>query len=181
MKKNIEVKALYADLERAEKIACAIGATFQWRKRQSDIYWQTPQGRLKLRLQEGDPAQLIAYRRSCEPGPRPSEYEIFFTDQPQLLQGVLSNVLVQDIVVEKMRTLLLWKNVRIHLDQVRDLGNFIEFEAVINSDSQQATKHVEWLLQQFSISPSSLIDKGYYELLKEGKSASQTQGVSRQQ
>ncbi|MDZ7371396.1 MAG: class IV adenylate cyclase [candidate division KSB1 bacterium] len=181
MKKNIEVKAVCADLERAEQIAYAIGATFQWRKRQSDIYWQTPQGRLKLRLQEDDPAQLIAYRRSCEPRPRPSEYEIFITDQPQLLQGVLSNVLIQDIVVEKLRTLFLWKNIRIHLDQVRDIGTFIEFEAVIDHDSQQATQDVEWLLQQFSISPSFIIDKGYYELLKESKSASQTQGFSRQQ
>lgn len=39
------------------------------------------------------------------------------------------------VVVEKVRRLLLWHNARIHLDKVRDLGTFIEIEAVADPAS----------------------------------------------
>lgn len=44
-------------------------------------------------------------------------------------------------VVTKRRHLLLWSDVRIHLDTVERLGNFIELEAVAPADSDLTREH----------------------------------------
>ena len=49
------------------------------------------------------------------------------------------------MVVEKKRRLFLYKNSRIHLDEVRGLGTFIEFEVLVKHGKQQAQKLLELL------------------------------------
>ena len=49
--------------------------------------------------------------------------------------AALSETLGVDVVVEKRRHLLLWKTVRIHLDEVTGLGSFVELEAVAGAGS----------------------------------------------
>ncbi len=48
------------------------------------------------------------------------------------------------VVVSKRRRLFLWEGVRIHLDEVEDLGNFVEFEAVLPQAGDLATAHEGW-------------------------------------
>jgi adenylate cyclase class IV len=64
-------------------------------------------------------------------------------------------------------------NVRIHLDQVRGLGNFLEFEAVMPKDSAKIrraeTRKVEKLLKIFQVSPKDMIDISYRDMLKRKK------------
>ena len=45
------------------------------------------------------------------------------------------------VVVRKRREVLLWDNVRIHLDAVDDLGTFVELEAVVDELHDEATCH----------------------------------------
>ena len=70
-------------------------------------------------------------------------------------------------VVRKQREVLLLGNVRIHLDRVEGLGEFIEFEAVLAEgaagDSERAK--VQELMARFGIAQSDLEGQAYVDLL----------------
>lgn len=165
--KNLELKAHCPDLETAYRIAEAIGARFQWTQEQCDIYWQVPLGKLKLRRQAGQAAQLIAYHRPQNPESKLSHYQIVETADEDHLKAVLSLVLPIDVQICKIRTLFLWNHVRIHLDQVRLLGDFVEFEAMLDEQNpiEQAERDLMFLQERFSIVAEDLVECGYYELL----------------
>jgi adenylate cyclase class 2 len=70
-------------------------------------------------------------------------------------------------VVEKARRLLLWHNVRIHLDRVTGLGHFVELEAVATSPGglEVERDRVEELRAVLGIADAHLVARGYADLL----------------
>lgn len=168
---NLEIKAHYHDLQEAAQIAAAIGASKEWSRRQSDTYFRVSQGKLKLREEEGPRAELIAYRRPVQAEAKTSEYLLYPLDNPLLLKEVLSAAMPVELVVQKIRTLYLWHNVRIHLDVVEQLGSFIEFEAVLSEKEgpKLSRKRLDYLTKQFVIKASDMIQIGYYELLNQSR------------
>jgi adenylate cyclase class IV len=98
-------------------------------------------GRLKLREIVGVRAELIQYERSNEARSRKSEYRLTPISHPEELKASLAAALGLRGQVEKHRHVLLWHNVRIHLDKVKSLGTFIEFEAVMSSGEDEPTGH----------------------------------------
>ena len=68
-------------------------------------------------------------------------------------------------VVEKKRRLFLYKNSRIHLDEVYGLGTFIEFEVLVKYGKRQAQKLLEVLSLEFNITPASIVPGSYSDLL----------------
>jgi adenylate cyclase, class 2 len=166
--RNLELKAYCADLAAAAHIAEKLGARQQWAKTQIDTYFSVPQGRLKLRQMEGESSQLIAYVRPQTSDAKVSDYRIFYADKAGDLLSVLSRVLKADVRIVKKRMLYLWKKVRIHLDSVDGLGDFIEFEAVLDSDyhKPEAQDDIDFLKNLFKIAADDLYKSGYYELAK---------------
>lgn len=129
MPSNVEIKALIRNLEEIRAIAARLsnsaGETFQ----QCDTFFNVPNGRLKLReFQTDTPAQLIFYNRGDQLGPKLSNYSIATITDPHQLKCTLSAALGIKGEVKKTRTLFLIGRTRIHLDQVEQLGDFIEFE-----------------------------------------------------
>ena len=61
----------------------------------------------------------------------------------------------------------MFKNVRIHLDTVVDLGEFVEFESVIGDkySREQAERNLEELLHKFSEFSWEVIPESYSDLL----------------
>ena len=141
-RRNIELKARCPDLAAASRAARAIGARDAGLLVQTDSYFQVPRGRLKLRETDGKPAELIWYVRPNETSFRGSDYYVLPVPEPAATRAALSAALGLRGVVAKRRELMLWHNVRIHLDQVDRLGSFIEFEAVVGGDdADEATSH----------------------------------------
>jgi len=137
--RNIELKARCADLQRAAQAAQNIGATHAGELHQLDTYFHFAHGRLKLRETEGRAAaELIAYQRANDPAFRGSDYYVIPISHPAEMKAALSKKLGVRGEVRKRRELLLWHNVRIHLDDVAALGTFIEFEAVISPTDDEA-------------------------------------------
>ncbi len=70
-------------------------------------------------------------------------------------------------VVEKVRTLYLWHNVRIHLDRVAGLGEFMEFEAVLSDGHDDADGHrkLAVLQEAFGIQPAGCLKTSYLEMM----------------
>ena len=163
---NIEIKARCNDRERAEENLTALGAGPAGLFDQKDTYFNVEEGRLKLRLIGPDDGHLIFYRREDIAEPTRSDYEIAFTTDPEALGLMLREVLGSWIEVKKRREVWLWENVRIHLDEVKDLGNFVELEAVTDEKGvQESHQRVETLMRALEIRPDHLIACSYGDLL----------------
>lgn len=171
---NIEIKAKCSDLLKARKIAQDHATGYVGVLHQLDTYFQTKSGRLKLREINGEKAELIPYFKDYSLGPMQSNYSVLPTNEPDKLKSILNHILGEFAVVDKKREVFLINNIRIHLDQVKDLGSFIEFEAVYD-DSHLENKEIEIqkvnkLMETFGITKENLLDKSYidYLLAKKG-------------
>jgi homotetrameric cytidine deaminase len=140
-RRNVELKARDADPEATLQRALSLGASDEGVVRQRDTYFGRARGRLKLREQEPGGAQLISYQRPDYAQARTSAYRIADVADPSALREALDASLGTRVVVDKRRHLLLYENVRIHLDAVEGLGAFVELEAVAAPDSDLSREH----------------------------------------
>ncbi len=163
--RNIELKARLGDVAKAARVCEEIGAVYRGDIRQTDTYFHVPSGRLKLRQNDPGDTELIFYHRADLPGSKASDYEI--APASRELGDVLARALGVRVVVQKVRSLWLWHNVRIHLDTVEQLGTFIEFEAVLRGGLDDADGHqkVADLRRCFAIVDSDLLVRSYVDLL----------------
>jgi len=176
--RNIEIKARCAELARAREVARRLGAVSAGTQHQIDTYFCTsagpdagkigsPSDRARLKLREGEKTELIWYRRPDESGPKASDYAVAPVAYAEQLRAVLSSALGTWVTVEKTRELWLLENVRIHLDEVRGLGSFLEFEAVVGADHSESLclAGLRRLLEAFEITEQDLIAGSYSDLL----------------
>src|SRR5919199_5865424 len=137
-RRNVELKARDADPARSLERCVALGAEDRGELRQRDTYFAARRGRLKLREQEPGGAELIAYERPDAAEARESRYRIAPVADPEALRDALDAALGTTVVVDKRRHLFLWEGVRIHLDRVDGLGDFVELEGVAAEGSALA-------------------------------------------
>lgn len=165
--KNIEIKARYRDFAHARRCVAQLGGQFAGRMEQKDTYYHVASGRLKLRQIAGGDTYLVGYHRPDTAEVRESEYDIYPVEQPAMLHAVLASVLGVQVVVEKVRELYLIDNVRVHLDRVRGLGTFIEFEAVFGAEKHiaGAERLLARYLEIFKIDRSALVGESYQQLI----------------
>jgi len=165
MKRNIELKTKYANHTSARNKLRALGAKEQTPMVQVDTYFCVATGRLKLR-EMADRAELIWYQRADVKRTRDSRYTLVKVADPAALKLALAGALGVRGIVKKRREWFLWKNVRIHLDTVRGLGKFIEFEAVIGPSQSAAAGHerVERLCEALGISKRDHLSASYSDL-----------------
>ncbi len=140
-RKNIELKARCADLRAAREAALVAGARVIGVLNQIDTYFVVPHGRLKLREINGERAELIQ---------RPSATTTRTSARVRITWSFRDgcgwagrNPLCRGAGASwgsggSRRELLMYHNVRIHLDDVQGLGAFLEFEAVVSpADSDE--------------------------------------------
>lgn len=165
--RNLELKARDADPPRSLERALALGAEDRGEIEQRDIYFARARGRLKLREQTPGGAELIAYERSDTREPRSSAYRVVPVADPGRLRQALDAALGTLVVVVKRRRLLLWYEVRIHLDDVEGLGSHLELEAVAprDSDLEAERQKLERLREVLRIDDAALVAESYSDLL----------------
>jgi predicted adenylyl cyclase CyaB len=110
---------------------------------------------------------LISYDRPDRSEARLSTYYLVPVVDPPALKAALAAALGIRGQVHKRRDIYLWHNVRIHLDEVADLGTYIELEAVLSSDEDemQASSRLARLGQELGILTANHIGSSYAELL----------------
>lgn len=135
-------------------------------------YFTVPRGGLKLREEQPGRPHLIQFQRADEPQQRESSYRIIEVDDGAVLSAALADVIGIRAVVTKHRRLFLWRDVRIHLDRVDQLGEFIELEAVAPPDSDFIHEHklVAELRTRFDITDGRLAATGYAHQLLQAQS-----------
>jgi predicted adenylyl cyclase CyaB len=164
---NIEIKARCTDPQRIRAVLQEQGAEFRGVDLQRDTYFLAPHGRLKLR--EGRiENNLIHYERENIDGPKESLVSLFPTPPQSSLKDLLARALGVLVVVEKHREIYCIENVKFHIDEVKDLGVFVEIEAIdaegtIGADTLLA--QCQTFLRLFDISPHDRIATSYSDLL----------------
>lgn len=171
MPRNIEIKARISDIDKVHAAASEISDTPPELILQEDVFFHTDTGRLKLRYLSPSFGQLIFYTRENKAGPKTSTYQIHETSEPDSLRAILSNAFGEKIIVKKRRHLYLSGRTRIHVDEVEELGNFIELEVVLqdaddpDGDFTEARK----LMKQLDIRPTQLVEGAYADLLSNAR------------
>lgn len=180
LRRNLELKARCRDLAAALAAVIDLGALRSAHERQRDTFFHAREGRLKLReitrwTGDQDPAQhpgtthaeLIWYDRPNHLGARTSAYRLVEAPDPAGLRAALTAACGVRGVVIKTRAILLWQGVRIHLDRVDDLGEFVEFEAVLGPDlgDLTAAERLEILQRTIAIADADRIAHAYADLL----------------
>ncbi|MGD2201227.1 MAG: class IV adenylate cyclase [Candidatus Bathyarchaeota archaeon] len=166
MKSNLlELKASLRSLTQARCKVKGLGAHLQGTYRQVDTYFNVHEGRLKLREVDDEPtSQLVYYDREDLPGLKESDIVLLETDDPGTLKTILERALGVKVIVTKLREIYRYQGTQIHLDEVEDLGTFIEFERRI-TDLPQDRRVLEELMDVLGIRPGDLV-KGSYSDLK---------------
>lgn len=170
MPSNIEIKAYVKNFDEIRRRAKALTDTPVQVIPQEDIFFNTPQGRLKLRILSTDQGQLIYYTRPDQEGPKRSDYHLSMTHDPDNLARVLELSYGIRGIVRKTRYLYLVGQTRIHLDQVDSLGQFMELEVVMHEGQSDAEGQAiaEDLMDRLGVERSDLLEGAYMDLLEAG-------------
>ena len=167
MNSNIEIKARARDFSRQKELAGELTDTPEQLICQEDTFFNVLKGRLKLRMFSPSQGELIYYERDNISGPKQSNYSISKTDDPIKLKKMLSCALGVQGVVCKKRYLSIVGQARIHLDDVEELGYFIELEVVMqpNQTASQCQQIANEIMEKMQIREDDLIDVAYIDLL----------------
>jgi predicted adenylyl cyclase CyaB len=168
MPSNIEIKARVRDFNEIRRRAEQLSDSPVEMILQEDTFFNTPQGRLKLRVLSRDRGQLIYYTRPDQEGPKRSDYHIFHTTDPADLKQVLKLAYGIRGIVRKTRYLYLVGETRVHLDDVDGLGQFMELEVVMQEGQSDAQGQAiaEGLMRSLGVERSDLLEGAYMDLLE---------------
>ena len=168
MPSNIEIKARVRDFGEISARAERLSDTPVQVLPQEDTFFNTPQGRLKLRIFSSNQGQLIYYTRPDQEGPKRSDYHISHTSDPENLKRVLALAYGIRGVVRKRRYLYLVGQTRVHLDDVEGLGQFMELEVVLQEGQSDAEGQAiaEDLMASLGVERGNLLEGAYMDLLE---------------
>jgi predicted adenylyl cyclase CyaB len=168
MKTNLEIKTPIEDYRRLKKQTEQLARQFKsagyHKEKQKDIYYNIKNGRLKLRIINGKSGSLIYYNRSSRQTKRVSNYIISTTKEHKELNAIMKKLYGVKVIVDKTREIYVYDNIRIHLDRVKNLGNFLEFE-VIFSNLDKAKQQLKYLLKYYKLNENQFIKVSYSDML----------------
>ena len=168
---NVECKARDGDPEATAQRCAALGAVDHGVLHQRDTYFAGARGRLKLRDEDPGGSRLIAYQRPDSTADTESRYVLAAVAEPAAVREALDAALGTTVEVVKRRRLFIYDNVRIHLDDVDELGTFIELEGVVDDNLERTRATVARLRAELGIAQDALVAAGYSDLLLDGPQA----------
>ena len=167
MPTNLELKIKIESHQNLRNKLIEIGADNNGVLNQKDVYYTVPEGLLKLRVENGKES-LIFYRRDEKGNNRWSDFDVLkFANGGG--EKFLKKIFTIETVVEKRRELFIYENTRIHLDEVKSLGTFVEIETLVLKGKDEAKMRFENIINLLSLDTSKQIRKSYRDLLLKRK------------
>lgn len=142
-------------------------ATFIGKDFQIDTYFKVQKGRLKIRKGNIE-NKLIYYERDNRLDSKKSEALLIDLNKSKYLENIIKKTHDVLIEVEKNREIYLIENVKFHIDEVRDLGRFIEIEAISEDNRiplEKIKEQCDYYKNKFKINNSELIKNSYSDML----------------
>lgn len=164
---NVEIKAKCNNHVAVRSFLKGKNADFKGTDHQIDTYFVVPNGRLKLR--EGNIENyLIHYQRSDQEGPKQSTITLYKSEPGSTLKEALTKALEVLAIVDKQREIYFIGNVKFHIDTVKDLGTYMEIEAIDSGGTIGKAKlqeQCEQYLGELSIKQSDLLSNSYSDMV----------------
>jgi len=113
---------------------------------------------------ESDVVELVYYEREDIPKPKTSKVYILRFEKSVGITDLLQKILKVKTVVEKLREVYFYKGTRIHLDKVKDLGFFVEFERRV-TDQKADRRELLNLMEELNLDENQLVSLSYSDLL----------------
>lgn len=168
MAQNIEIKARLDNFDETSRLARRLSNSGPEVIVQEDIFFRCSSGRLKLRVFADNSAELIAYSRNDDTGPKKSDYVISHVPDPLTMRDALERAMSVRSIVRKTRHLYLAGRTRIHVDRVDGLGDFLELEVVMRPGEHETVgvNEARDLMTHLKIGEDTLIDCAYVDLIE---------------
>lgn len=164
---NIEIKARSNNVPAIRKFLEKNYTQHPGIDAQTDIYFDVPHGRMKLREGNIENA-LIHYHRENRSGPKASHVILYQTDPTKKLKDLLTAALNIKVVVRKTREIYFINNVKFHIDEVDGLGSFVEIEAIDKTGTigeNELMRQCQFYLTEFKIQDDDLVELSYSDML----------------
>lgn len=170
MKANIfEIKCPIVNPEAKHSQLISLGANFKGTDHQIDTYFNVPNGRLKLRTGNIENT-LIRYNRNEIKGIKQSNV-IFQPLTASDAKGIKSILIDSNgiwKIVDKQRRIYFIDNVKFHIDEVHQLGTFMEIEAIDENEtihSADLEKQCSKFIELLQLDRSTFMDQSYSDLV----------------
>lgn len=170
MPRNVEIKARVTDVEELHKRAKELSNSTGEVLNQEDTFFNSPQGRLKLRVLKGEKEELIYYERPDQDGPKCSDF-IKIQGKEGELSGDMSRLLSRCLgvkgKVKKTRVLYMVGQTRVHVDSVDGLGDYMELEVMLNDEQtiEEGVKIASDLQEKLGVSKDDLCSEAYMDMI----------------
>ena len=165
---NLEIKIRVFNSDEIKKKVLDIQAKFLGTLFQVDTYFIVGDRRLKLR-EEKNKSYFVYYKRPNILGSKFSKYYIVNipVSFSKIIKKVASFIFGIKIVVNKKRDLFIYKNTRIHLDKIDELGEFIELETVFvkNLTEYELKEEHYFVINYLGLNDLEKIKESYSDLI----------------
>lgn len=165
---NIEIKARCENPDFIRSVMKEKRADFKGTDHQVDTYFNSQNGRLKLR-QGTIENNLIHYNRTDQKGPKQSDVTLYpVISDSNTLRQVLQEAMGIWKIVDKKREIYFIENVKFHIDTVQNLGHFVEIEAIDsngNFTKDQLLEQCNYYLKLFRIKEADLLTGSYSDMI----------------
>jgi len=160
---NLELKVKLKSFNSIKKLLGQIEAEFKGILNQTDIYYKTGGGLLKLRIENGGQS-IIKYLREEKKQDRFSDYKVLYFSKGNAAD-FFKTIFKVEAVVNKKRYLYMFDNTRIHLDSVKGLGYFLELETLVVKGKADARKRYNNTIKLLELDKYEELRKSYRDLI----------------
>ena len=165
---NLEIKVAAQNLKEVKDKAIKIDAKNIATLSQIDTYFLVGKKRLKLR-EEKDTNYLVCYVRINKKDSKLSTYHIITVPKKLVpfVKKLLLFIFGVKVIVNKKRELFIYKNTRIHFDDVKNLGTYVELETVFNNDQKddELTAEHDFVITSLGLDKLEKIPNSYSDLM----------------
>lgn len=175
MRQEIEVKARVNDLKKVEEKLLALGCVMSEPLKQNDItfyiktdtpYDQLVHGQNILRIREQNGKSIFTIKQTGINDLDSFERETEISDSEEMRHAILLLGYSEAVRINKVRRKTMCQGYEICLDQVEDLGNFVEVEKITeNEDPEKVQTELFEFLKQFGVTEADRVVNGYDTLI----------------
>lgn len=138
---------------------------------QTDTYYRSKNGD-KIMIREDRTGRVgiryvYAIRYDTPDLTKESHHDFYEIGKYSQFMDVFGGALHEELKIIKVRNIYMYENVRIHVDDVSELGVFLEIEIVTCSDEQAANaeNQMQTLISKLSLDQYPTVGCGYRELM----------------
>lgn len=165
---NIEIKVEYDDLDLVQHKLLELNAMYVGEDYQVDKYYSVNKGRLKIRKGNIE-KNIIYYNRKEDSKLKESDVTLIPLIEPYgKYEQVLDNALECIVTVRKKRKIFFINSVKFHLDDVEDLGKFVEIEVIDPGrevSPEELKINCQYYIDYLELSSCKFVSESYSDLL----------------